>query len=244
VALAFLPGEVCVFVPARMGSTRLPGKPLADVAGLPLIVRVMKGLEGPWGVLAAVTDSPEVAAAAEDAGYRALLTGPAPSGTHRVRLAWEALGSPGRLVVNMQGDEPMADASWIEALASVDPGDGVCTLAREAPAGELAGPDSVKVVTGAGGRALYFSRSPIPHGAGRLLEHVGAYAFTPDSLTRCTDLMPSHLSRTERLEQLAWLEAGVPITVVTGDFAGLGVDAPEDLARASAVYSEMEGSSD
>ncbi len=235
-ALTILPGDVCVLVPARTGSTRLPGKPLADVAGLPLIVRVLQGLEGPWGCLAVATDSPDVARVAEEAGYRSLSTGPAPSGTHRIRLAWESMGCPGRLIVNMQGDEPQADSSWIRALASMDPGGGVTTLARPASADEVSGPDSVKVVTGAGGRALYFSRSPIPHGAGRLLEHVGVYAFTPDSLRRCTELESSHLSRSERLEQLAWLEAGVPITVVTGDFPGFGVDTPEDLARAVEVY--------
>lgn len=243
-ALAFPPGEVCVLVPARIGSERLPGKPLADVAGIPLIVRVMRGLEGPWGLLAAATDSPEVVRVLEDAGCRAVMTGPAPSGTHRVRLAWEALDRPGSLVVNLQGDEPLADASWIRALASVDPGGGVVTLAREVPAGELQGADSVKVVTGEDRRALYFSRSPIPHGAALLQEHVGAYAFTPDSLRRCTDLGPSALAGTESLEQLAWLEAGVPVTVVTGDFPGFGVDTPEDLERAAELYAEREGRAD
>ena len=219
-----------------MGSARLPGKPLADIAGLPLVVRVLQGLEGPWRLCVA-TDSEEVVEAVESAGYSALLTGPAPSGTHRVADAWRRLGSPGGMVVNLQGDEPQADASWIRALASVDPGsDGVVTLARRARMEDVSGPESVKVVTGASRNALYFSRCPIPWGAETALEHVGAYAFSPKSLVRCTGLKPSALAETERLEQLAWLEAGVGITVVTGDFSGSGVDTEADLMRARAIY--------
>lgn len=239
--LAFSPRDIHVIVPARMGSSRLPGKPLADVAGLPLIVRVLDGLEGPWGKPVVATDSGEVAAAAEEAGYGAVLTGPCASGTARVRRAWESLGAPDGLIVNLQGDEPRADAGWISALASLDPGGGVATLARPAAAAEVRGPSSVKVVAAMDGRALYFSRTNVPHGAETVLEHVGAYAFTPDSIRACTDRGSSPLSRAERLEQLAWLEAGVTVTVVTGEFPGFGVDTPEDLERAAALYGRGEG---
>mgnify|MGYP006277228291 CR=1 FL=1 len=241
-ALAFPAEDIHVIVPARMGSKRLRGKPLADLAGVPLLVRVLRGLDGPWGSPVVATDSQRVAEVAAEAGCRAVITGPSPSGTHRVRKAWEAIGSPDGLIVNLQGDEPQADGGWVSALASVDPEGGVTTLARPAAAADVRAPSAVKVVTGKGGRALYFSRSLIPHGAEGVLEHVGAYAFTPDSLRLCTDLPPSPLCRAERLEQLAWLEAGVTVTVVTGDFPGFGVDTPEDLKRAASLYpAETEG---
>ncbi len=226
-----------VVIPARMGSSRLPGKPLADVCGKPLIIRVLESL-GPTGAVLAVvaTDSPEIVRTVEACGYRAILTGEAFSGTHRVYQAWKALGSPAGRIVNLQGDEPCASMEWVNKLVSVA-GEGVATLASPMKPGEETDPSAVKVAVGTGGRALYFSRSPIPWGDGVYLRHAGVYCFTPESLEACMQAGETELSRRERLEQLAWLERGIPISVGTGDWNALGVDTPEDLERARRAFS-------
>lgn len=223
---------VTVIVPARMGSSRLPGKPLADLCGKPLIVRVLESLGTPPGVHVAVaTDSNEIADAVRNCGYSAVMTGEAFSGTHRVYLAWRAMGSPGGRIVNMQGDEPFASMDWVHALTALE-GGGVTTLASPVDEREAADPSTVKVVVGEGGRALYFSRSAVPWGQGVHLKHAGVYCFTPESLEACMKAGETVLSRRERLEQLAWLERGIPITVVSGRWDAMGVDTPADLERA------------
>jgi 3-deoxy-manno-octulosonate cytidylyltransferase (CMP-KDO synthetase) len=228
---------VTVIVPARLGSTRLPGKPLADVAGKPLIIRVLDNLgESPGVEVHVATDSPEIARVVESRGHRALITGEASSGTRRVHMAWKALGSPAGWVVNLQGDEPCATMEWVRALVKAA-GDGVSTLASPLAPGEATEPSCVKVVVGAGDRALYFSRSVVPWGEGPLFRHGGVYCFTPESLERCVRAGETGLSRRERLEQLAWLEAGVPVSVVIGDWNTLGVDTPADLEKARRLFS-------
>lgn len=224
--------EVTVIIPARMGSSRLPGKPLADLCGKPMIVRVVESLGGSTELRTAVaTDSPEVARAVKDAGHAAVLTGPASSGTQRVYMAWKSMGSPGGRIVNLQGDEPFASQEWVQALASVDT-PGVATLASPMDPSGSGDPSKVKAVVGEHGRALYFSRSPVPWGIGPFLCHVGVYCFTPESLRTCAEAGETPLSRRERLEQLAWLEKGVEIRVVTGEWRSMGVDTPDDLQRA------------
>ncbi len=221
-----------MIVPARMGSSRLPGKPLADVCGKPLIIRVLDNLgESPDTSVVVATDSPEIASVVKNCGYPAVMTGDAFSGTHRVYLAWRAMGSPGGRIVNLQGDEPCASMDWVrELVASV--GEGVSTLASPIDAHEADDPSTVKVVIGEGGRALYFSRAPLPWGEGGHLKHAGVYCFTPESLEACMRAGETALSRRERLEQLAWLERGIPITVLTGNWDAMGVDTPADLERA------------
>lgn len=227
---------VTVIVPARMGSSRLPGKPLADVCGKPLIIRVLENLGSSPGTLVAVaTDSPEIADVVTKGGHRAVLTGDAFSGTHRVYLAWRSMGCPEGRIVNMQGDEPFASMDWVRALTSAG-GEGVSTLASPMDAAEAADPSAVKVVVGEGGRALYFSRSPVPWGQGSHLRHAGVYCFTPESLENCMRAGETALSRRERLEQLAWLERGIPITVVSGKWDAMGVDTPADLERARRLF--------
>ena len=228
--------EVTVIVPARMGSTRLPGKPLADVSGKPLIVRVLEGVGSPFGTQPVVaTDNSEIARVVEKHGFAAILTGEAISGTHRVHQAWKALGSPGGRIVNLQGDEPCATPEWITALLSAAD-QGVTTLASPTEASAARNPSSVKVVVDQRSRAIYFSRSPIPWGEGGFLVHTGAYCFTPESLKACVEAGETILSRRERLEQLAWIEKGVAITVATGNWSSLGVDTPEDLERARRYF--------
>jgi 3-deoxy-manno-octulosonate cytidylyltransferase (CMP-KDO synthetase) len=223
-----------IIVPARLGSTRLPGKPLADICGIPMIVRVMNGLTGARADMAAVaTDSTEIASVVREAGFEALLTGEAANGTERVYSAWSRLGKPGSRVVNVQGDEPGVTPAWISALVGVPAApDRVVTLARQASPGEEADPAAVKVVTGPSGEAEGFFRL-MPEGHdGRFLVHIGAYCFSPESLEACMAAGTTPESRSQGLEQLAWLQNGIRIVVVEGDFRGLGVDTPGDLERA------------
>lgn len=223
---------VTVIVPARMGSSRLPGKPLADVCGKPLIMRVLDNLDPSSDTeIAVATDSSEIAAVVEKGGYRAVMTGEAFSGTHRVYLAWRAMGSPAGRIINLQGDEPFASMKWVRELADALE-EGVTTLASPIDAREAMDPATVKVVVGEGGRAIYFSRSPVPWGGGAHLKHAGVYCFTPESIEACMRAGETALSRRERLEQLAWIESGVPITVLTGNWDAMGVDTPADLERA------------
>jgi 3-deoxy-manno-octulosonate cytidylyltransferase (CMP-KDO synthetase) len=223
-----------VFIPARMGASRLPGKPLADINGKPMIVRVAEGVSGCGaGLIAVATDDSGIAEVVRDAGFEAVLTGPAPSGSRRVYEAWNLLGRPGDRIINLQGDEPFAGGAWIGALESVEPAPGrVITLARPCTSGRAALDSSVKVVLRCDGTALYFSRSAIPHGGSSYLEHVGAYCFSPESFDACMAAHACPLSDLERLEQLSWLCAGIEIAVVEGPFNGFGIDTPEDLERA------------
>lgn len=217
-----------------MGSTRLPGKPLQDICGKPLIIRVIEGVSCSSAVRTAVaTDSREILECVESAGYEAVLTGPAVNGTERVHQAWRIMGEPGDTIINIQGDEPGADGSWIEALSSAEiPCGGVATLATPVPALSVDRPSAVTVAIGSGNRAMYFSRQTIPWGAETVFRHTGAYCFTPASLPLCAECVPGPISFAEGLEQLAWMESGVPVVVVTGEWNGTGVDTPEDLEGA------------
>jgi 3-deoxy-manno-octulosonate cytidylyltransferase (CMP-KDO synthetase) len=233
-------GGTVIIVPARLESTRLPRKPLADIAGLPLIIRVMEGLEGAPACLSAVaTDSHEIATVVRDAGYRAVVTGPARNGTERVYLAWLDLGKPGSRIINVQGDEPAVEPGWIRALVEQPPSpDLVVTLARRGTSHEAVSPDAVKVVTGSSGEAISFSRRPVPDGTDTFFIHVGVYCFSPESLETCISGGATEESRSESLEQLAWLQNGIRIRVVSGEFQGCGVDTPEDLERVREVYGQ------
>jgi 3-deoxy-manno-octulosonate cytidylyltransferase (CMP-KDO synthetase) len=230
---------IVAVIPARFASTRLPGKPLMDIAGVPMIIRVLEGVSGSVDRAVAATDDKRIMDVVESAGFEAVLTGEAMSGTQRVYNAWRKLGSPGRMIINVQGDEPLVNENWINSLTAVPSAkDLVVTLARKVPS-ELAGsPDSVKVVTNEERQALYFSRYPVPYSADEVMEHIGIYSFSPESLTSCIAAGSTRLSRTERLEQLAWLERGIRISVVTGEFHGIGVDTKEDLDRAVEYFSK------
>lgn len=226
--------DTAVIIPARMGATRLPGKPLADIGGVPMVVRVALGASRSGaGLVAVATDDERIASVVRSAGIEAVMTGPADSGSARVYEAWGRLGRPGSRIINLQGDEPFAGPEWIAALASVDTAPGrVVSLARPCTAERAACESSVKVALRCDGSALYFSRSPIPHGSGSFLEHVGAYCFSPESFDRCMQAHRCPLSACERLEQLSWLCAGVEIAIVEGPFHGFGIDTPDDLERA------------
>jgi 3-deoxy-manno-octulosonate cytidylyltransferase (CMP-KDO synthetase) len=236
-----------VIIPARYGATRFPGKPLAVLAGRPLICHVVERAKRARGVdvLAVATDDDRIAAAAAGAGARAILTGPAATGTDRVAQAARQLDPRPEIVVNLQGDEPLIEPAAIEALlaAMEDPAVEMATLARPLEEGELGRPHVVKVVCSASGDALYFSRAAIPHrragGPSPLARaHVGIYAFREEFLQAFAALEPGPLEQEEALEQLRALERGHRIKVVDTTYRGFGVDTPDDLERARAVLEQ------
>ncbi len=238
-----------VLIPARMAATRLPGKPLAEIAGTPMIVHVWRrAVEAAVGRVAVAAADPEVAEAVRDAGGEAVMTRPEhASGSDRVYEALHALDAGGDhdVVVNLQGDLPDIDPSVIRAalVPLTNPQVDVATVAfPTTDADEGADPNVVKAVVALGpggrlGRALYFSRLPVPGGEGPLYHHVGLYAFRREALARFVKLPPGALERRERLEQLRALEAGMRIDVALVDRVPLGVDTPADLARVRARMS-------
>ena len=241
-----------VVIPARMASSRLPGKPLAEIAGVPMIVRVWRqAVAAGLGPVVVAAGEREIAAAVEAAGGTAVLTPPElPSGTDRVHHAVETLDREAvhDVVINLQGDLPALDPQYIRAvLAPLAPtGADIATLAAEIddPA-DFDNPSVVKPVviwdtTGRRGRALYFSRARVPHGEGPLFHHVGIYAYRRAALSRFVALPPSPLEQRETLEQLRALEAGMSIAVARVDSVPLSVDTPADLERARAIIARHE----
>jgi 3-deoxy-manno-octulosonate cytidylyltransferase (CMP-KDO synthetase) len=236
--------RVAVIIPARFGASRLPGKPLADIHGKPLLAHVVARARSASGVdvVVVATDDERIAVAARQAGAEVVVTGPAETGTDRVALAARVMLPRPTLVVNLQGDEPLIEPAAIEALvhAMNEGGSEMATMARPLDEGEWERPEVVKVVTDRNGNALYFSRAPIPArrepGPSPLARaHVGMYAYTPAFLERFAALEPGRLEKEERLEQLRALEHGYRIRVVDTTYRGFGVDTPEDLDRARAL---------
>lgn len=235
-----------IVIPARMHATRLPGKPLADIAGRPMIAHVVaRALEADIGPVTVATDSAEIAQASEQAGAQAMMTrADHVSGSDRIAEALEAADPAGQcdVVVNLQGDLPLLDPAAISAAVALiaEPEVAIATLAAEiADEHERIDPNVVKVVgTPVGARrlrALYFTRATAPFGPGPLYHHIGLYAYRREALRRFVALPQSPLERRERLEQLRALEAGMRIDVGIVDAVPLGVDTPEDLARVRAL---------
>lgn len=239
-----LPMNPIVVIPARMASTRLPDKPLADIGGTPMIVHVWRrAMEASVGPVVVACAEPAIAQAVEWAGGKAVLTRPDhPSGSDRVHEAVERIDPAGvhDIVLNIQGDLPTLDPSLVRTVlgAMSEPTVDIATLAvaiRDAD--ERTAASVVKIVVSAeagakGGRALYFSRQPVPWGDGPLYHHIGLYGFRRTALRRFVALPPSPLERREKLEQLRALEDGMRIEVAFVDTVPLGVDTPADLARA------------
>ena len=237
-----------LLIPARLASTRLPAKPLADIGGVPMIVRVLRQAEAAGlGPVAVAASEAEIAAAVQAAGGHAVLTDPdLPSGSDRIHAALEKLDPDRRhdVVINLQGDLPALDPAQIRAVAAAlaDSGADIATLAAEIvdPA-ERDNPSVVKAVVawdadGKQGRALYFTRATAPTGEGPLFHHVGIYAYRRDALTRFVGLPPSPLETREKLEQLRALEANMSIAVARVDSVPLSVDTPADLAKANNFF--------
>jgi 3-deoxy-manno-octulosonate cytidylyltransferase (CMP-KDO synthetase) len=246
-----------VLVPARLASTRLPGKPLADIGGLPMIVRVARNAaRSAASAVIVAADHADIVDACRAHGVTALLTrDDHDTGSDRLAEACELLGLDGTdLVVNVQGDEPLLEPPLIDACAALLASRPDCVMSTAAhaidSADEFDNPNVVKVVLDAAGRALYFSRAPIPwsrdaraRGDATLpapapLRHIGLYAYQAGFLRRFPRLEPSPLERIEALEQLRVLWHGERIAVHVSDSRpGPGIDTPEDLARVRALFS-------
>jgi 3-deoxy-manno-octulosonate cytidylyltransferase (CMP-KDO synthetase) len=241
--------EPIIIIPARMAAERLPGKPLSDIGGLPLIVHVWRrAQEAGLGPVVVATDAPEIARAVEAAGGSAIMTrAEHPSGSDRVFEAVTAADRAGRhdVVINLQGDMPDMAPEILRAAARplADPAVDIGTAATATADRRLAAdPNLVKVIGTQVGtnrlRALYFTRGLVPWGQGDLLLHIGVYAFRRSAMARFAALAPSPLERRERLEQLRALEAGMRIDVAVVDAMPVSVDTPADLARVRACFGE------
>lgn len=231
-----------ILIPARMASTRLPDKPLVDIAGTPMIVHVLhRALEADIGPVAVATDDEGIAKAVGEAGGRAVMTrSDHQSGSDRIFEAVERLDGDRRhdLVINCQGDLPLIDPSALAKVAEPlrDGAVSIGTLAAEiVDERERDEPNVVKLVGSPVGpdrlRALYFTRARAPWGEGPLWHHIGLYAYRRAALERFVTLPPAPLEIRERLEQLRALEAGMRIDAVVIDKVPIGVDAPGDLER-------------
>ncbi len=235
-----------VLIPARMAATRLPRKPLADIEGVPMIVRVLRrALAADIGPVVVAAGDAAIVEAVTAAGGRAVLTDPLlHSGSDRIVAALAELDPHGRhdVVINLQGDMPFVEPRALTAcvgLLNEEPGCDVATLvALEATAGDRANPDVVKAVLAIGdrapaGRALYFTRGVL-YGEGPVWRHVGLYAFRRAALVAYAAAPPSPLERREKLEQLRALELGLSMWAAVIDAAPISVDTPADLEAARA----------
>lgn len=232
--------QAVAVIPARYASTRFPGKPLALLAGKPLIQRVWEAAQatGLFSEVIVATDSPLILEAVEAFGGRAEMT---KAGHHSGsdRVAEVALSLSAAVIVNVQGDEPLIGRKELAALLEVfnDPQTRLASLMTPlTEPGQISDPNTVKVVTDARGYALYFSRSAIPYnrdGSPGVLHwrHIGVYAYRRETLLRFVSLVPSPLEQAEKLEQLRALENGITIRMVPTDYQGIGVDTPADLER-------------
>lgn len=237
-------------IPARYASTRFPGKPLAMLGGKPIIQRVCEQARAVFDRVLVATDDTRIAECVDNFGGKAVMTRPDHrSGTDRCFEAYEKAGEDCDVVVNVQGDEPFIAPQQLKAVCHCfnNPATDIATLvmpfAPTATWDEIANPNSPKVVVGAGGRALYFSRSVIPYIRGSehtewprrhtFFKHIGLYAYRSEVLKRLTALPPSPLEMAESLEQLRWLEAGYTITTAETHTATIGIDTPADLERAA-----------
>ena len=239
-----------LLIPARMAATRLPGKPLLDIAGLPMIVHVLRRAEAAnIGRVAVATDTPEIAAAVRSHGGEAVMTSADhPSGSDRIYEALGKLDPSGQaeIVINLQGDFPTIRPDNIrDVLAPLDdPAVDIATLAAQIhTAEESSNPNVVKMIGSRVSdrrlRALYFTRATAPWGDGPRYHHVGLYAYRRAALQRFVELPPSALERQEKLEQLRAIEAGMRIDATIVDTVPRGVDTPEDLETTRQILAKL-----
>lgn len=235
-----------ILIPARMAATRLPGKPLADIGGLPMIVHVLRRAEQTGiGRVAVATDAQEIATAVTAHGGEVVMTrADHPSGSDRIFEAVSKLDPAGQtpIVINLQGDFPTIQTDQIRAVLAPleDPAVDIATLAAEIHTEEEStNPNVVKVIgspmSATRLRALYFTRATAPYGDGPRYHHIGLYAYRREALTRFVGLPPSPLEQREKLEQLRALEAGMRIDVTIVDTVPRGVDTPADLETARRI---------
>jgi 3-deoxy-manno-octulosonate cytidylyltransferase (CMP-KDO synthetase) len=243
-----------IVIPARYASTRLPGKPLLTIAGRPMIEHVWRRAQGTGATdVLIATDDARIEAAALGFGARVVMTAPEhPSGTDRLAEVAAREGWPAdSVVVNVQGDEPLlpaANVDQVAALLAADPDAAIATLMTPlCDEHDFRDPNIVKVVSDRAGRALYFSRAPIPWPRDGLAtgispigwRHIGLYAYRVGALATLASLAPTPLELTERLEQLRALENGLKISIAAAvEVPGPGVDTPDDLARVGRLLAE------
>ncbi len=234
-----------VMIPARLGASRLPNKPLAELAGVPMIVQVWRrAIEAAVGPVVVACAEAAIADAILAHGGKAVLTDPAlPSGTDRIRAALDQIDPERHFqrIINLQGDLPTIEPAVLQAVLrpfdELDSDIGTVAAATTDPV-DRADPNVVKAVIAFSGvksnlgRALYFTRATAPYGSGPVYHHIGIYAYRRPVLERFAAMPPSPLERRERLEQLRALEAGLSIGVALVDTVPLGVDTPEQLERA------------
>ncbi len=229
-------------IPSRIASTRLPRKPLREILGKPMIQRVYEAACACRGLsdVIVATDSDEIFALCKRHGWNVRMTSEeCRSGTDRVREVAQSV--PADIYVNVQGDEPLARSEHLDALLSVmKPGVEVGTVYTPCPAADVNNPNAVKIVTALNGRALYFSRATIPfdrdhRGDLRYFKHLGFYAYTPKALEQFCGWPESELERSERLEQLRFLDHGVDIYAAETPFDTVGVDTEADLAHVEQI---------
>lgn len=234
--------KTIAIIPARYGSTRLPGKPLLDRTGRPLIQHVVESARKAASLddVVVATDDERIVSAVEGFGCRAVMTSAScRTGTDRLAEAADALGLAGEdVVVNIQGDEPDIPAACIDQLALLggEKNTEMATLATPLTGEQVTDPNRVKVVCDLQGRAMYFSRSAIPFdrdgaGAAAALLHLGAYAYRCAFLKTYARLASTPAEQAEKLEQLRALEHGYSIAVAVVDYDGAGIDTPEDYER-------------
>jgi len=234
-----------ILIPARMASTRLPGKPMALIAGEPMIVQVWRrAVESFKGEIVVACDSDAIAEALTRAGGKTVLTdADLPSGSDRIYQALQKIDPQKKhdVVINLQGDMPTLDTSLVRQVLKLmeNPEVDIGTLAAVIrDERERNDPAVVKVARAESSRALYFSRATIPHGDGPLYHHIGIYAYRRKALEHFVKLPPSPLEKREKLEQLRALEAGMRIDVAIVDAVPLGVDTPETLELARNWYKQ------
>jgi 3-deoxy-manno-octulosonate cytidylyltransferase (CMP-KDO synthetase) len=241
------PQRIAGVIPARLQSTRMSRKVLRSIAGRPMVEWVWRAASasGLMDPVVVATDADEVASACSERLIPVVMTSPAcPSGSDRVREVTRQIDAD--IYVNIQGDEPTLTPDFFPPLLDLfwRPGVEVTTLAVPCPPKEFTNPNAVKVVTALNGRALYFSRATIPvdrdaTGFTGYRKHLGIYAYRKAALERFASLAPSPLEKLERLEQLRFLENGIPIYVAGAPRDTIGVDTEEDLARAEALLKQM-----
>lgn len=236
-------------IPARWASTRFPGKPLATIAGVSLIERVYRRACAARRLdcVVVATDDPRIAEAARGFGAAVAMTGAHhPTGTDRIAEAVQGRGAD--VIVNIQGDEPLADPASLDRLVDLlarRPDRGIATLAHPVERQAATDANRVKVVVSQAGDALYFSRSPVPYqrdAAVQLLQHIGAYAYRAAALSRFVALPRTPAERAEGLEQLRALEHGMMIAVgIVDDWVAAAVDIPDDIGRVEAILARRGG---
>lgn len=234
-------------IPARLASTRLPRKMLREIAGIPLLSRVYQGVQRSPSLheVVVATDSEEILRFCEQQGFHVRMTSQAHrSGTERVQEISSAISAD--VYLNVQGDEPLTRAEHIENLIALmrNPEVAVGTLKTPAADIDVNNPSAVKVVADNTGRALYFSRAAIPHDRDGVrplyYKHLGFYGYRKEALDRFIHWPESSLERIERLEQLRFLQNGVPIYVAETEFDTVGVDTEEDVRRVEEILTQSK----